>query len=207
MRFGPLFRHYINQGTNRIKHWNPCKRTRYNAADGPQATPIVGREVAPANQTDTYQKRQYRLDVRRYVREGREGQCARCLEVITLIVVAAYAAVTFWLAVIAREQLTYSERPWVGPGTIDITTKPTADQSLIVHVAIVNSGKSPALHVSPRGILKLIILPRGDLRVPFIHDPGIVDCAKPVPTWSDDLGGSIVLPGSINQQLDLKSPP
>lgn len=106
----------------------------------------------------------------------------------------------------AKDALTESERPWVGPGPIDILTKPTAGQPLTVRVTVVNSGKSPALHVLAQDVLKPIILPAGDLRVPFIGDPMIPECSEPKPQWKNDLGGTIVLPGSTNQSSDIKSP-
>jgi hypothetical protein len=77
---------------------------------------------------------------------------------------------------------------------------------LTVRVTVVNSGKSPALHVLAQDVLKPIILPAGDLRVPFIGDPMIPECSEPKTQWKNDLGGTIVLPGSANQSSDIKSP-
>jgi len=123
------------------------------------------------------------------------------------MVVTFYACVTFYLAKTAHEQMVYSERPWLGPGPIDITAKLTANKAMNVVITIMNSGKSPALHVFPKGILRPIVLPAGDSRVPFIKDPDIIDCSKSKLRWPDNLGGAMVLPGSPSQNFELNSPP
>jgi hypothetical protein len=205
MRLDSSLRHYVKEVADRIKHWNPCKSARGDPAHSLEAASLADREITPVHQADAYQKRQYRLEVRRYIRERREADCQRCLEFLTLVAVGIYAAITFWLAVTARQQLTYSERPWVGAGPIDIAAKPTAGQPLNVRITIFNSGKSPALHMLASEVLNPIILPAGDLRVPFLDDFHIADCVKRKTKWSDDLGGSIILPGATNQGLSLSS--
>ena len=169
---------------------------------------MVSGQIAPPSQADTYQKRQYRLEVRRYIWERRREQCRKRIEISALVIAAFYAGVTFWLAILAREQLTYSERPWVGAGPIDIAAKPTEGQPLTVKITLLNSGRSPAVHLISSAILNPVMMPRADYgsRIPFIDDPSVISCSTSKPRWNDELGGSILLPGATNQSLNLKSP-
>lgn len=105
---------------------------------------------------------------------------------------------------IARDTLASSERAWVGTGPIDILAKPAEGQPLTIRVGILNGGKSPAVHVQVTALLNGWVYPKDDQRVPFIKE--LPQCRRDKPKWDDTTGGSSVLPGVTNMNLDLKSP-
>src|SRR6266498_2660031 len=107
---------------------------------------------------------------------------------------------------IARDALALSERPWVGIGPIAIQSKPTEGESLLINLAIVNGGKSPAIHTSRATVFKPLAMAKEDLSVPLIDDPALVECKGPKPKWSDDLGGMIIMPGATHISFEQKSP-
>ena len=106
----------------------------------------------------------------------------------------------------AETELKYSERAWLGVAVINITQQLASNQAMKLEVPFENSGKSPALHVLNRMVLKPErTFFRTEFEVPLSYDPAIADCYKPKPKWSGDLGGEIVLPGSIGMISHLTS--
>jgi hypothetical protein len=108
---------------------------------------------------------------------------------------------------IARDTLTNTERPWIGPSSANFTEKATAGRPIKISVTVTNSGKSPALHVFERLAFKPWAYPIDDLKMPpFLMDPILGPCMKGIPKWTDDLGGGILLPGASTGPLEYKSP-
>jgi hypothetical protein len=193
----------LHKGTDRIKHWSNRKDTNRETIDNAPAAPVVAHEVAPASKASTYQNR---LDVRRYVREQREANCQRKIGLATLFAVIVYAGITLYLAVVAHEQLVYSERPWVGIGTVTLAGKATPGKPIKIIVFFANSGKSPALHVFETLILKPWLYPPNDGEIPLRTDPNLHVCVEGPPKWADDLGGGIILPGATTGQMEYPAP-
>jgi hypothetical protein len=196
----------LHKGADRIKHWSNRKDTSREAADNAHAAPVAAHEVPPASETNTYQKRQYRLEVRRYRRERREARCQKHVGLATLVAVIVYAGITLYLAVVAHEQLVYSERPWVGLATVTLTGKATPGKPIKIAVFFSNSGRSPALHVFEYLILKPWVYPSNDDEIPLRTDPDLRMCVENPPKWADDLGGGILLPGAPTGQMEYQAP-
>jgi hypothetical protein len=109
------------------------------------------------------------------------------------------------LADTADKQLIYSERPWLGIGIPNTTQNLAHGQPMKVDTPFENSGKSPALHVSVHVVFStyqmFVDVP---LEIPFRNE--LPECYRPKPEWNDDLGGEIVLPGSLGMMMHLISP-
>jgi hypothetical protein len=135
------------------------------------------------------------------------------LGVVTAFIVLAYTTVTFCQLratrdanQIARDALSASQRPWVGPEQITIVHALEGHEPLVVKVRVENGGHSPAIHVDPQNILSPIIVPLDDTRVPFTDNPESASCRGPKPQWSDDARGGIILPGAQDVTIGNKSP-
>jgi hypothetical protein len=185
----------IYQFRHRIEHRNNGDGAQTEADHTAEAIAEISKIIAQANQTGAYQKREYRLNLRRYIRERRENRCRKRIEVATLIVVTFYAAVTLYLAGVAHDQLLYSERPWVALGQIAIIQQLSEGRPMVMNAPEQNGGKSPALYANAWALL----LPQFEASTrlqPFI--PAFPDrCSKPKPKWSTNLEGGIILPGIV----------
>ena len=93
----------------------------------------------------------------------------------------------------AEKQLTYSQRPWVGPGIITVVKPLAHGQQMQVAVVSENGGRSPALHEVSLLVLVPKIVPH-DWRK--IVEEEVPDCLKVKPAWNEDLGGSLILPST-----------
>jgi hypothetical protein len=195
----------IYQSSNRIAHWANSQNTDQETADPTNsAVPITNNVVATPGHSDTYQKRQYRLDIRRYVRDSRDNKCRKKTELATLTAVVIYAGITLYLAIEAHYQLVYSERPWIG-FNVDTLQPLKHGQTLRIKFDIINGGHSPALHELQFGYIRIYPTAAGwDCPAEAIKDLP-TQCVGTKPKWADAKGGAMVLP-NIPEIAVLESP-
>lgn len=93
----------------------------------------------------------------------------------------------------AEKQLTYSQRPWVGPGIITVVKPLAHGEPMEITVVSENGGRSPALHEVSLLVLVPKIVPH-DWRTVIKEE--VPDCLKEKPIWDDNLGGSLILPST-----------
>jgi hypothetical protein len=107
----------------------------------------------------------------------------------------------------AAATLKMDQRAWVGLRALDVLNKPTAGEALKIHAEVENSGKSPALHVIPAGLLAPVRTVPGETRVPFQDRNELAECRGPKPRWSDVVGGALLFPHTEKAGIDKTSPP
>lgn len=168
----------------------------------------MARKTEPLEVKDNSQNRQNRLEQWRLRQEAREAKrCRR--EWVSIAINAVYAGITLILAIVAYLELTDRDRPWIALASITTDPiKPSLGKPVVVHVQIVNSGKSPAVHAVVYGVFKPWIGEFNDMSIPLTDDDDIRLCARPKPIWNKwRREGSQTLPGASNLSVDRESPP
>jgi hypothetical protein len=126
------------------------------------------------------------------------------LKLVGVLAVIGYTTVAFLQWRTLRQQLVTSDRPWIGVGAVTVTRALSHTVAMQISIHLENVGKSPALHVTPHGVLLKVEpgeTPEGILkkRVPV--------CSNPKPRWSNTVGGALYLPGPPGGSLSLVSGP